>query len=129
MNKLYFAYGSNCANEEMQARCPNATAIGIAVIEDYQLKTYMHSTVEPTKGKTTQGVVWLITDEDEFQLDLYEGYPRYYNKTTVNTEYGEALMYIMADDHCYGEPSDSYSKRVLSAYKAWNIPAEQYIAS
>ena len=62
-----------------------------------------------------------IGQEDEKNLDIYEGYPRLYGKTylTVQTENGcESIMaYTMNEGHRLGVPSDTYLNTIAKGYR------------
>ena len=82
--KEYFAYGSNLNFEQMAYRCPEATAVGIAKLDGYELafrRGYL--TILPKEGASVEGLIWSVTDHDESQLDCYEGYPTFYDKETM----------------------------------------------
>ena len=82
--KEYFAYGSNLNFEQMAYSCPEATAVGIAKLEGYELafrRGYL--TILPKEGASVEGLIWSVTDHDESQLDCYEGYPTFYDKETM----------------------------------------------
>lgn len=83
-DKLYFAYGSNINLEQMDYRCPDATVVGPVVLENYELlfRRGGFATIEPKKGERVHGLLWSITPECERSLDLYEGYPRFYDKSS-----------------------------------------------
>ena len=98
----YIAYGSNMAVEQMAVRCPDAILIGIGTITGARLEFYLHATVEKTGNEqdTVPVAVWEISEEDEDNLDRYEGYPTYYTKETwpVKMNDGtetEGLIYLM----------------------------------
>ena len=99
--KEYFAYGSNLNFEQMAYRCPEATAVGIAKLEGYELafrRGYL--TILPKEGASVKGLIWSITDHDESQLDCYEGYPKFYDKEVMTvTDMGgkphEIMVYTM----------------------------------
>jgi len=130
MSYLYFAYGSNCIDTEMQIRCKSAINLGLATLPDNMLKTYMHSTVVPSTGDKVDGVLWRISnDADLDSLDKYEGFPYYYTRQVLKTNRGDAIVYIMVQEHKTGYPAPSYSARVLQAYKEHNISAKQYTDS
>lgn len=129
MNKLYFAYGSNCHVENMSKRCPGAVAIGVATIHGWQLRTFNHSTIVKEPNSFVEGVVWRISLDHKNSLDYYEGYPLYYTKEIVETDFGPAIVYVMKADQQSGFPSDYYSDIVAEAYGEWDIPYEQYIRS
>ena len=98
----YIAYGSNMVQEQMDYRCPHARLIGIGYITGARLEFYLHATVEKT-GDTRDRVpvaVWEIDDWDEWNLDIYEGFPNYYIKERwlVHMADGsevEGMIYIM----------------------------------
>ena len=82
--KEYFAYGSNLNFEQMAYRCPEATVVGTAKLEGYELafrRGYL--TILPKEGASVEGLIWSVTDHDESQLDCYEGYPTFYDKETL----------------------------------------------
>ncbi len=99
--KEYFAYGSNLNFEQMAYRCPEATAVGIAKLDGYELafrRGYL--TILPKEGASVEGLIWSVTDHDESQLDCYEGYPTFYDKETMTvTDAGgtphEIMVYTM----------------------------------
>ncbi|MCR5845664.1 MAG: gamma-glutamylcyclotransferase [bacterium] len=71
----YFAYGSNMDINQMEHRCPNAHFLGEATLEnhDFALDYAGVATVVPAEGKSTTGILWFISREDERKLDSYEG--------------------------------------------------------
>ena len=80
MSKKYIAYGSNLSVEQMAFRCPEAKIIGMAAIQNWKLVFRTHATIEPAVGRVVPVLIWEITDRDEKNLDLYEGFPSYYFK-------------------------------------------------
>ena len=77
--KEYFAYGSNLNFDQMAYRCPEATVVGTAKLDGYELafrRGYL--TIFPKEGASIEGLIWSVTDHDESQLDCYEGYPKFY---------------------------------------------------
>lgn len=95
--KEYFAYGSNLNFDQMAYRCPEATVVGTAKLDDYELafrRGYL--TILPKEGASVEGLIWSVTDHDESQLDCYEGYPTFYDKETLTvTDADGALHEIM----------------------------------
>lgn len=132
MKKYYLAYGSNLNVQQMQYRCPGAVPVGTAIIPDYQLlfkgsKTGSYLTIEPKKGTQVPVAVWEVSEDNELQLDRYEGCPNFYYKAEMDVlVQGEkkgrqrrerAFVYIMHEDHCLGRPSISYFKTCLEGYE------------
>ena len=67
--KEYFAYGSNLNFEQMAYRCPEATVVGTAKLDGYELafrRGYL--TILPKEGASVEGLIWSVTDHDESQL-------------------------------------------------------------
>ena len=98
----YIAYGSNMVEEQMAHRCPNARLLGTGWLLNHRLEFYLHATVERSRarGAKVPVAVWEIDDEDEQNLDRYEGFPKYYtkHKRTVHMDDGsqiEGMVYIM----------------------------------
>ena len=130
MKKYYVAYGSNLNKRQMKYRCPNAKPVCSGVLKDYELmfkgsKTGAYATVEPKEGTTVPVGIWEITKTDEKHLDRYEGYPTFYYKTNVDvhTEHGiiNAMVYIMHEDHPYGQPSERYCNVCLEGYEDFEL--------
>ena len=62
--KEYFAYGSNLNFEQMAYRCPEATAVGIAKLDGYELafrRGYL--TILPKEGASVEGLIWSVTND------------------------------------------------------------------
>ena len=83
--RYYLAYGSNLNIPQMRHRCPTAKVVGTAEIRDYELlfkgsKTGYYLTIEPKKGAKVPVAVWEVKQGDETNLDVYEGFPRFYYK-------------------------------------------------
>ena len=106
MTKLYVAYGSNLNLEQMAFRCPTAKVYGKGEIKDYKLVFYKFASIEKCKGSKVPVGVWIIDDECERVLDIYEGYPIHYRKEMIdvvmhNGKTVKAMVYIMNDDVLY----------------------------
>ncbi|GAB1477444.1 gamma-glutamylcyclotransferase [Bacillota bacterium] len=126
-NKLYIAYGSNLNLPQMANRCPTAKVVGTSEIKDYALvfRGGRHgavATIEPSEGTSVPVLLWEITPQDEEALDIYEGFPRFYDKETIELPLGgktvQAMVYIMTPGHRLGYPSDFYYNTILEGYKS-----------
>ena len=102
-SKLYFAYGSNMNDEQMEFRCPDAEAVGTVCLEGYRLAFRSNgtgrgvATILPDETGRVEGVLWKISADDERHLDLYEGYPSLYGKETVEVKGRDGtLLPVMA---------------------------------
>ncbi|MEG2540933.1 MAG: gamma-glutamylcyclotransferase family protein [Clostridia bacterium] len=95
----YIAYGSNLNLRQMARRCPTAKVVGTAMLDGWQLTFRNVATLEPKIGAVTPVAVWEIEEQDEKNLDVYEGYPTLYRKemleVTVRGETMQAMVYLM----------------------------------
>jgi len=123
MKRYYLAYGSNLNMDQMTWRCKDAVPLGTAEIKDYRLlykgsKSGAYLTIEKADGCTVPVAVWAVSEEDEKNLDRYEGYPTFYYKTEMKISYTgiktgkrreiNAFVYIMHEDRPFGIPSKRY---------------------
>lgn len=125
MGKLYIAYGSNLNLAQMAVRCPSAKVYAKGILNNWELvyrgsKKNSHATIERKIGSSVPVLVWEIQASDEYRLDLYEGYPRYYFKknTMVDIEgrKKKAMVYIMDEQQLPGKPSASYIETIRQGY-------------
>lgn len=129
--RLYVAYGSNLNMEQMMARCPHAHPIGTSRISDYELlfkgsKTGSYFTIEQKEGESLPVGVWEVDEQDELNLDMYEGYPTFYYKTemvlpikyfkTGKIRHRRVFVYIMHDERPFGIPSQWYVDTCVKGY-------------
>ena len=123
---VYAAYGSNMNLEQMAIRCPEAKVIGTGMLEDYCL-TFRGlykgvANIEPSKGKQVPIVLWGITKDCEAALDMYEGYPRLYEKkeikVKVNDSVKKAMAYIMTKEYKdkVAQPTEYYFNVIAKGY-------------
>lgn len=132
--RLYFAYGSNINLDQMAHRCPNAQVVGPVVLEDYKLLFRSNSnrngvaTIRPHKGRKVHGLLWKITPECERALDVYEGFPRLYNKQDVivrdNSGREITVMAYVMTDLCKepAMPSSYYYNGIMAGYRQNGLP-------
>ncbi|WP_312354586.1 gamma-glutamylcyclotransferase family protein [Aminipila sp.] len=125
-NKLYIAYGSNLNLPQMEKRCPAAKVLGSSEIKDYALvfrggRYGAVATIEPCEGASVPVLLWEITSEDEKALDVYEGYPSFYGKETMELPLDggtvPAMVYVMTPGHRLGYPSDIYYNTIHDGYE------------
>ena len=126
----YIAYGSNMVEEQMAHRCPNARLIGMGQLPNHRLEFYLHATVERSRahGASVPVAVWEIDEEDEKNLDHYEGFPKYYtkHKRKVVMDDGsqiEGMVYIMSMIRPL-IPHASYYNGIRDAYVKLGIGSE-----
>lgn len=136
MNKqstLYIAYGSNMNLPQMAHRCPTAKVVGTSELKDYELlfrgrRNGAVATVEPKEGSTVPVLLWEIQQADEKSLDLYEGYPNFYDKQMMEVELDgktiSAMVYVMTPGHEFGIPSDFYINTIWEGYESAGLDTQ-----
>lgn len=136
MKRYYLAYGSNLNIGQMKFRCPTARVVGTAEIDGYELlfkgsKSGSYLTIEPREGATVPVAVWEVQEQDELNLDRYEGYPTFYYKKemqivmkgirTGKERVRDAFVYIMHEDRPYGIPSWHYVETCTAGYYSFGF--------
>ena len=130
--KEYFAYGSNMCSEQMSDRCKDARLIGPAWIENYRLnfrKSFSgsYATLDSAPSEKVEGLLWIISQFDEEELDRREGVHRNncYRKKMVDiqTKNGarKAMIYVLSEDRPQGMPSKRYFDRIRNAYVKYSF--------
>lgn len=126
--KYYLAYGSNLNKAQMAFRCPDAIPCGKMNVPGFALVFRRGVlTVERRDGSYQDFVpmgVWQISEQDEKNLDRYEGFPRFYHKIVLQADMtcgdvkskGEFLLYVMNDGFPIEAPSRTYYTTVLQGY-------------
>ena len=140
-NKFYLAYGSNLSQERMKSRCPDAVALGTAVIPGYRLlfkksKTGSYATIEQDANCCVPALVYRISELDEALLDRYEGYPRYYYKrnfrlSVTRLDSGRrmkerkwCMAYVLHEWRGLGKPDMDYFRLLDEGYSVWNFDTD-----
>jgi len=113
---------------QMAARCPDASVIGVACLKGYRFRINSRrvGTVIPDQTHQVYGLLWDITPKDLLALDRYEDVKAgLYEKANVVVELSdrqvEALIYF-ATDQSVGLPRPRYMKDVVAAAKQWELP-------
>lgn len=127
MKKYYIAYGSNLNLKQMRMRCPDAKLVGTGMLNNHQLlfrSNNRHNavaTVEPSIGDKVPVGIFEISQRDEVNLDIYEGFPTLYTKKFMDiksqTIEDSAMIYVMNDGFDYGIPSARYLNIIRQGYQ------------
>lgn len=135
MKKFYIAYGSNLNTAQMQDRCPDAIPVGTAELKGWELlfrgfSRIRHSgvlTIEENPECSVPIAVWSVSEEDERNLDRYEGFPTFYYKkemriTVTGLKSGDvqevdAFVYIMTEGKPLSLPNNAYFVTCLEGYE------------
>jgi hypothetical protein len=116
----YFAYGSNMDIAQMAVRCHKATLRGTGLLAGYRFRIDGRgfATVDQDQSASVLGLVWELSQEDEANLDRYEGVPRFYTKQILEIGHGEQrtpMLIYVSTDRLKGKPEPSYLERIVLA--------------
>ncbi len=135
--RLYLAYGSNMSEAQMDDRCCDHQLVGPVVLRDYclnfrQASTGYYATLDEKNGHQVDGILWLISKEDEAILDGFEGVSSgwYYKKIVsvdLNGEMVDALVYLIPETRGVGRPPEWYVQRIQTAYERFGLDTEELI--
>ena len=134
--RYYLAYGSNLNKAQMARRCPDAIPCGKMNVPGFALvfrRGFL--TVEQRDGSYQDFVpmgVWQISEQDEKNLDRYEGFPKFYHKIVLQADMtcngikskGEFLLYVMNDGFPIEAPSAAYFMTVLQGYVDFDFTSD-----
>ena len=82
--KYYFAYGSNLNLKQMKIRCPEFKHVKNITLDGYRLIFRSVADIEKDPNSKVEGVIFMISKQDERNLDKHEGVPNIYRKEYFN---------------------------------------------
>ena len=108
-------------------RCPEARPISAGVLDDFKLEFRSgFLTITPEAGKKVPIGIWEISEQDERNLDIYEGFPEFYKKVELiisddqgQTQYG--MAYVMRPGRPIQAPTDSHFHVVYQGYRDFHL--------
>lgn len=131
---LYFAYGSNMDEEQMEVRCPGAEVVEKMTLRDFRfvLDESGVATIIPEKGARVEGLLWMITPQNLQALDRYEGVAHgCYRRERIEIETqkvsGTAIVYISNRPVGPVWERSGYMQRIIRAAEDHGF-SEEYIA-
>lgn len=136
--RIYIAYGSNMDICRMDKRTRDFEFFGTGCIFNYKLTfqqsiSGFYANLIPNKSKKNfeyvPVVLYLISEEDEENLDIYEGYPQAYRKSELEVEMDDGskvkgLAYLLPLSRSHGIPTFQYYRLISNAYKIFGFDLE-----
>ncbi len=122
---LYFAYGSNMDEDQMEFRCPGARLLSKVTMPDYTFRIDSRgvASIIPKRGAEVTGLLWEVDKYHILSLDRFEGIKGgYYRKVGLPLEYEghtvTAIAYLSNSD-CDGQytPKSGYMEKIIRAAK------------
>ena len=130
----YFAYGANMNRAAMQARCPQARALGPAKLAGYRFFVGLDGwgSVAPSAGDNVHGVLWALTPRCVAALHAFEWlHQGLYKVRLLPVRQDErlvpAMIYLLRNRHA-GQPKPGYVEMIAAAARDWRLP-EHYVRS
>ncbi|KAJ3570725.1 hypothetical protein NP233_g4215 [Leucocoprinus birnbaumii] len=125
---IYFGYGSNMWQNQMDRRCPENKYLGIGYLNDWKwiICERGFANIKPSPGDKVYGLIYEISENDEKNLDGYEGVPVHYlkkyypitflgAKSSPEESEKKALIYINEQWHTESPPNTEYIYRMNMA--------------
>jgi hypothetical protein len=125
---LHFAYGSNMSRALMGARCPGATALGVATLPGWRFVINPDNvgSLAPQAGGLVYGVLWRLTPRDLAAINAYESVDTaLYLRRTLPVRLGArqaAALIFLARRRGEGRPRPGYISIVVEAARDWQLP-------
>lgn len=120
LRMLYLAYGSNLNLGQMRARCPRAEPLYSMIINNYRLVFRGVADMIRDEGAKCAIGVFNITEQCEASLDIYEGYPRMYDKKILNIG-GEEIMTYSMNSQTINPPTELYYNGIFEGYEDFGL--------
>ena len=136
---LYFTFGSNMLQSQMQARCPGARLRTTVRVDGYELCFPMISfsrggmgvsSIRKNADAYVEGIIYEMTEDDFARLDRYENEGTKYRRAEIKIPGLEAVWTYFArlDDGHHYPPSEEYLKAVIQGATEHGL-SEEYIQS
>ncbi len=129
---VYFAYGANMSVAAMRHRCPDAQAVGPAVLEGFRFFVGREGwgSVRPSRGDKVYGVLWRLSVRDLAALHAYELLHKgLYDLRRLPVLHDSrrlpALIYLLRN-RVPGRPRPGYIESIAAAAREWALP-ERYV--
>ena len=106
----------------MHIRCKDSRYIKSTFLEGYKLsfctasRDYGVANIVKKKDSKVPGGIWEISESDEKELDIYEGYPTLYTKDFFNLNGEKIMFYIMKRKYPFKPPQRSYVDTIRQGY-------------
>tara|TARA_B100001105_G_C22057879_1_gene301061 strand:+ start:64 stop:447 length:384 start_codon:yes stop_codon:yes gene_type:complete len=114
----------------MQIRCGDSKYIKNIFLEGYKLsfcavsRSYGVANIVKKTGSKVPGGLWKISESDEKELDIYEGYPTLYTKDYFKLNNERVLFYIIKRNYIFKRPLREYVDIISQGYKDCDLDNE-----
>jgi gamma-glutamylcyclotransferase (GGCT)/AIG2-like uncharacterized protein YtfP len=102
---FYFAFGSNMFNKRINERIGRIQPAGTFILPGYRLvfncgnPWCSYANIVADSQASVEGVLYSLNDEQIHTLDMYEGYPRNYQKRYFDLPNGDLGFAYVSENH------------------------------
>ena len=132
---LYFTFGSNMLQSQMQARCPDSRFRATVRIDGYELCFPMISftrggmgvaSIRRNKDAYIEGIVYEMTENDIARMDRYENEGTKYRRAKIKISglEGVETYFSRLDDGHHYPPSEEYLNAVIQGATEYQLSDE-----
>ena len=117
---LYFAYGSNLNHFQMKRRCKDSVFLKKINLKNFRLtfrSKYRAADIELKKNSIVSGALFEISKSDEKKLDIYEDFPKLYEKFYFFYYKKKIMTYVMVKKNSFRFPTERYLNVIKQGYK------------
>jgi len=130
---IYFAFGSNLHTPQMSERCPGSRVLQPGVLKGYRLAFSGYSgrweggvaTIVTDPSCEVQGLLYDLNEEDQRNLDRFEGFPTVYDRLQVSVEERDgnlhSAMTYQKRNSDIATPSLRYFHQIWKAYRFFHL--------
>jgi len=108
----------------MKIRCPEFKHVKNITLDGYRLIFRSVADIEKDPNSKVEGVIFMISKQDERNLDKHEGVPNIYRKEYFNCiidNNEESVLYYKMNSSGIGKPSDKYYNAIQEGYLQNNL--------
>lgn len=113
----------------MNHRCENSVSLGKSTLKGWKFRFAVHADIIESKHDITHGVLWKVSPKDLNSLDIFEGYPHYYDRKKVIVNHNdldyEAWVYYMTTGIKSDLPGQYYWNMLTEGYNEHDVPLDQ----
>ena len=127
---LYFAYGSNMGQEQMNKTCSDHQYFGNGILKGFRwiISTRGYANIIKSDGDEVHGVIYKLSASDELSVEEYEGircgsYRKEIKKVEIDKTIYRCLVYIDPNE-AEGKPKEEYINLINKGVADAELPQE-----
>ena len=128
----YFAYGSNLHDPQMTRRCKDSVPVASCKLQGWRLVFRGVADIEYSGNDAdyVHGAIYKVSEWDESQLDIYEGFPNLYRKEYFDATMNDTgdkmhVMFYKMNNNGYATPPKGYFDTIADGFIHWDLETEK----